>query len=57
MGDMTVFLLNLLDILKNHRGSGRGFREKTGLRNKVTEEALQQVIHIVHIVIHIQKAL
>ena len=57
MGDMTVFLLNLLDILENHRGSARGFREKIGLRNTVTEEALQQVIHIVHIVIHIRKAL
>ena len=57
MGELTVFLLNLLDILENHRGSGRGFREKIGLRNTVTEEALQQVIHIVHIVIHIQKAL
>ena len=56
MGELTVFLLNLPDFLEKYRGNCRGFREKTGLRNSVTEEALQQVIHIVHIVVHIRKA-
>ena len=34
-----------------------GLREKIGLRNAVTERAIQQVIHIVHIVVNNSKAL
>jgi hypothetical protein len=41
MGELTVFLLNLPNILENQRGIRRGFREKPGLRNSLTEEALQ----------------
>ena len=41
MGKLTVFLLNLPNKLEDHRGIRRYFRKKTGLRNSLTEEALQ----------------
>ena len=55
MGKLPVFLLNLPVMMKEYREIGQGFRETIGLRNPLTEEAIQKVIHIVHIVIHIRK--
>ena len=56
MGKGTVFLLNPADILLSFGEACPDIREKSGLRNSMTEEAIQQVIHIVHIVVHNERA-
>jgi hypothetical protein len=52
MGERTDFLLNHGEILLKTGEVCPGLREKIGLRNALAERAIQQVIHIVHIVVH-----
>ena len=54
--EKTVFLLNPAVILTVSPEICLGLAGENGLRNPLTEGAIQQVIHIVHIVVHIQIA-
>ena len=49
-------LLSFVVFLLRFRGVCRELPKKHGLRNHFTEEAIQQVIHIIHILVHKGKA-
>ena len=49
-------LLSLVEILLRFRGVCLDLREKLGLRNHFAKGAIQQVIHIIHILVHKGKA-
>ena len=49
-------MLSLVEILLRFRGVCLDLREKRGLRNHHTKRAIQQVIHIIHILVHKGKA-